>query len=55
MLTRLTEEARQRGFSQVYLNAQKHAVTFYKKFGFVSDQEIFFEGGIPHVLARLDL
>ncbi len=55
MLIRLVEEARQRGFDQVYLHAQTHALSFYKKFGFVSDEEIFSEGGIPHVLARLDL
>jgi predicted GNAT family N-acyltransferase len=55
MLIRLVEEARQRGFEQVYLHAQMHALNFYKKFGFVSDEEIFSEGGIPHVLARLDL
>ena len=55
MLIRLVEEARQRGFDQVYLHAQTHALNFYKKFGFVSDEEIFSEGGIPHVLARLDL
>ncbi len=55
MLTRLVEEAREKGFSQVFLHAQTHALKFYKKFGFVSDEEIFSEGGIPHVLARLDL
>ena len=55
MLIRLVEEARQRGFDHVYLHAQTHALSFYKKFGFVSDEEIFSEGGIPHVLARLDL
>ena len=55
MLTRLVEEARKKGFSQVFLHAQTHTLNFYKKFGFVSDEEIFCEGGIPHVLARLDL
>ncbi|MFQ5547651.1 MAG: GNAT family N-acetyltransferase [Woeseia sp.] len=55
MLTRLIEEARNRGFSQVYLHSQTHALNFYKKFGFVSDEEIFSEGGIPHVLVRLAL
>ncbi len=55
MLIRLVEEARQRGFDQVYLHAQTHALNFYRKFGFVSDEEIFSEGGIPHVVARLDL
>lgn len=55
MLIRLVEKARQKGFEQVYLHAQVHALNFYKKFGFVCDEEIFTEGGIPHVLARLDL
>ena len=55
MLTRLVEEARKKGFGQVFLHAQTHALKFYKKFCFVSDEEIFSEGGIPHVLARLDL
>ncbi len=55
MLTRLIEEARRRDFRQVYLHAQTHALSFYKKFGFVSNEEIFPEGGIPHVVARLDL
>lgn len=55
ILTRLVEEARRQGFSQVYLHSQTHALEFYKKFGFVSDEEIFSEGGIPHVIARLDL
>ena len=55
ILTRLIEEAEQMGLGQVYLHAQTHALDFYKKFGFVSDEEIFSEGGIPHVLARLDL
>jgi len=55
ILTRLIEEAQQNGFSQVFLHAQTHALNFYKKFGFVSDEEIFSEGGIPHVLARLDI
>ncbi len=55
MLIRLVEEARQRGFDHVYRHAQMHALNYYKKFGFVSDEEIFSEGGIPHVLARLDL
>ena len=55
ILTRLLKEARQRGLRQVFLHAQTHALNFYKKFGFVIDEEFFSEGGIPHVLARLDL
>ena len=55
MLSRLLGEARQRGFGQVFLHAQTHALNFYEKFGFVGDEEIFSEGGMPHVIARLDL
>jgi predicted GNAT family N-acyltransferase len=55
MLSRLINEARQSGFAQVYLHAQTQAMNFYQKFDFVSDNAIFSEGGIPHVLARLDL
>jgi predicted GNAT family N-acyltransferase len=55
ILTRLIEQARKQGMVRVYLHAQTHALDFYKKFGFVSDEDIFSEGGIPHVVARLDL
>jgi predicted GNAT family N-acyltransferase len=55
ILTRLISKARRQGFSRVFLHAQTHALDFYKKFGFVSDKEVFTEGGIPHVVARLDL
>ncbi|MFQ6006227.1 MAG: GNAT family N-acetyltransferase [Woeseia sp.] len=54
-LSRLIEEARKRGFRRLYLHSQTHALSFYKNSGFVSDEEIFSEGGTPHVLARLDL
>ena len=55
ILERLIEEARNRNFDRVFLHAQTHALDFYKKFGFVSEDEVFMEAGIPHVLASLDL
>ena len=55
ILERLIEEARSRGYKHVFLHAQTHALDFYKKFGFVSDDKTFMEAGIPHVLASLDL
>ncbi len=55
ILERLIEEARNRNFDRVFLHAQTHALDFYKKFGFVSEDEVFMEAGIPHVLASLNL
>lgn len=55
ILERLIDEARSRNFDRVFLHAQTHALDFYKKFGFVSEDEVFMEAGIPHVLASLDL
>jgi predicted GNAT family N-acyltransferase len=55
ILERLIEEARNRGYERVFLHAQIQALGFYKKFGFVSDEKVFTEAGIPHVLASLDL
>lgn len=55
ILDRLIEEARNRKLSRVFLHAQTHALDFYKKFGFICEDEVFMEAGIPHVLASLDL
>lgn len=32
----------------IYVNAQEHAVGFYKKLGFTVVSDVFFEEGIPH-------
>ena len=32
----------------IYVNAQEHAVGFYKKLGFEVVSDVFFEEGIPH-------
>ena len=55
IVERLIEEAGNRGYNRVFLHAQTQALTFYNKFGFVSDEKVFMEAGIPHVLASLDL
>jgi predicted GNAT family N-acyltransferase len=49
LLSRLTEAARQRGMTELALNAQTTAIGFYERFGFASLGEVFIEAGIPHV------
>ena len=39
----------------IYLDAQKHAVGFYEKFGFKVTSEEFLEEGIPHVKMELKI
>lgn len=48
MLELLMQEAEARGFTEVGLAAQVHAVPFYEKFGFVAYGEQFMDAGIPH-------
>jgi predicted GNAT family N-acyltransferase len=45
----LLREAANRRIQQVTLNAQAHAIEFYKKFGFQVTGEMFLDAGIPHV------
>lgn len=48
ILRRLIQEASHRGLSEVELNAQVHAMPFYRKFGFEAEGGVFMEAGIPH-------
>lgn len=41
--------------NQIYIEAQKHAVGFYEKFGFVTTSGEFLEEGIIHVAMELDV
>ncbi len=45
----LPEIKRSFGSDAVVINAQKHALGFYEKIGFVVTSEEFLEEGIPHV------
>ncbi len=38
-----------RGYTTVWLNAQCHAIDFYRACGFETEGETFMEAGIPHV------
>ncbi|MEO5699756.1 MAG: GNAT family N-acetyltransferase [Casimicrobiaceae bacterium] len=48
LLVHLVDLARHRGESSVVLNAQTHAVDFYRRHGFVPLGPTFMEAGIPH-------
>ena len=47
--------ARERGYADVELSAQTHAIGFYKKFGFVAFGDEYLDAGIPHRSMRLRL
>lgn len=52
LLTRLVDEAVQRGHREVVLAAQLHAQSFYAAHGFVAEGAVFLDAGIEHILMR---
>ena len=52
IMRRLLELAAERGFDEVYLNAQVSAAGFYERLGFRADGPEFDEVGIPHQRMR---
>jgi predicted GNAT family N-acyltransferase len=55
LLTELTRVARERGFTEVILNAQVQAIAFYARHGFTCEGPEFLEAGIPHQTMRRPL
>jgi predicted GNAT family N-acyltransferase len=55
ILLALLDEARARGWPEVSLNAQTHALPFYAAHGFETYGEEFLEAGIPHRRMRKSL
>lgn len=55
MLRTLLEQARARGWNEVQMHAQVHAISFYEQDGFVAEGPQFMECGIAHRLMRLAL
>jgi predicted GNAT family N-acyltransferase len=51
----LLDEARSRGYKQVDVYAQTHAIPFYQKFGFVEYGKEFMDAGMPHKKMKLKL
>jgi predicted GNAT family N-acyltransferase len=46
----LTEVARERGFTEIYLHSQAQAADFYTRLGYETRGDPFMEAGIEHVL-----
>ena len=52
MLKKLVEAAVQRGYAEVVLSAQVHAVPFYRAYGFIPEGGEYEEAGIKHQAMR---
>lgn len=55
ILNALIATARERGLTEVVLNAQTHALGFYARSGFAAEGDEFPDAGIPHRRMRLRL
>lgn len=49
IMAALLEEAQACGLRQLALDAQTHAVPFYRRFGFEETGEEFMDAGMPHI------
>jgi predicted GNAT family N-acyltransferase len=52
ILAALMQAAQQRGDHEVILNAQIQAESFYARFEFVREGDVFMDAGIPHICMR---
>lgn len=50
----LLSDAQARGHKRVIVEAQTHALTFYHRFGFAEQGEVFIDAGLPHVRMVLE-
>ena len=48
LLDALMHQAVVQGLSEVYLDAQLHALEFYQRHGFVAEGDVFLDAGIEH-------
>ena len=55
VLEALVAEAVHTGLAEVALNAQLHALAFYRRHGFAEYGDVFMEAGIPHRAMRRTL
>ena len=55
ILEGLLAYAGNKGFPEVDLDAQVHALPFYQNFGFVAEGEVFMDANIPHLKIRMKL
>jgi len=52
ILTELLRMAAEQAMSEVILNAQTHALSFYQHHGFIAEGEVFVDAGIDHQRMR---
>ncbi len=50
----LVDKAFTMGAKEVFVGAQKHAVAFYEKIGFVSQNEEYYEDDIYHLVMKIE-
>lgn len=55
LLRQMLNEAKNCRLTQVSLNAQVHALEFYRRFGFIVTGGKFMDAGIPHVTMSLQM
>ena len=55
LMKTLIEYAKKQGAVECCIHAQSMSQLFYKKLGFIAEQEIFMEAGIEHVLMKLTM
>ena len=55
ILEGLLAYAGNKGFTEVEMDAQVHALPFYLNFGFVTEGEVFMDANIPHRKIRMKL
>ncbi|WP_176560227.1 GNAT family N-acetyltransferase [Brevibacillus dissolubilis] len=55
IMLHLEEQAKQRGFELLKLNAQCHAQVFYEKLGYEPFGEVFDEAGIDHIAMKKNI
>ncbi len=53
LMLALHDEARERGYGNLRLGAQLHAIPFYERLGYVASGDVFLDAGIEH--RRMDL
>ncbi|MCR6111302.1 GNAT family N-acetyltransferase [Bacillus sp. A301a_S52] len=55
LMEKMEEVAEQKGVTKLSLNAQKHAEAFYKKTGYQTVSDTFYDAGILHVRMEKEL
>lgn len=55
LIEALEEEAKSQGAKQIVMSAQTHALPFYKKLGYQTVGELFFEADIEHIQMKKNI